>query len=120
MPWTLQQVAKLIDGQSCVADNPTHRKGIDGVVSRNGENTLPVRKHDMLPFACDPKADLLLHPHRIQMVDAGELRHSLRDLDFTHISIAQQFVAHREIISDGVSNVREGLRLIRTLRPAAG
>ena len=66
MPWTLQQVAKLIDGQPCVADNPTHRKGIDGVVPRNGENTLPVREHDMLPLACNPKADLLQHPHSIK------------------------------------------------------
>ena len=53
----LQQVAKLFEGQPGVSDNPTHRKGIHGVVTRNGENTLAVGEHDMLALACDPKTN---------------------------------------------------------------
>ena len=117
---TLQKLAKLVDGQPGITDNPGHRKGIDRVVPRTGENTLSVRKHDMLALACDPKTDRLQHPYRIQMVDADELRHRLRDFDFTYVCIAQQFVAHREVVDDGVSNVRERLRFIGALRPATG
>jgi len=42
MPRTLHRVAKLFDRQPGVTDNPTHRNGIDRIVTRNGENTLTV------------------------------------------------------------------------------
>ena len=71
---------------------------------RNGENSRTVGKHNMLALSCNPKSNFFQHAHGIQMVDAGELWRRLRDLDFTYVGITQQFVAHRQVVNDGVAN----------------
>ena len=116
----LQQLPKSLDGRACVTDNATHRERIHGVVSRDGQNTLPIGEHNMLALPRDAKPKLLQHSHGIQVVDARELRHELRDLNFTHVGIAQQLIAYGQIVYDGLTNICERLSFRGALRPATG
>ena len=95
-------------------------KRIHGVVSRDGQITLPIGEHDMLALPRDVKPELLQHSHGIQVVDARELRYELRDVNFTHVGIAQQLIAYGQIVYDGLTNIRERLSFRGALRPATG
>src|SRR5215468_185623 len=55
------------------------------------------------------------------MIDAGNSRHVLRgNLDFTNLSTFEERISRREILPDGVLDIRDSFLLGRTLRPAPG
>ena len=41
----------------------------------------------MVALARDPKSDLFEGSNRIKVVDAGDARHLLRDLDFAYLGV---------------------------------
>lgn len=64
-------------------------------MTRNRQDALAIREHDMLALTRNPKSALFKHPNSVEVVDTGEFRHRLlSDFDFTHISVAQKLVAH--------------------------
>jgi hypothetical protein len=55
-------------------------------VTRNGEDPLAIRHHDVLPLTRDSEPRLLEGAHRIEMIDAWYLRQGLhRYLDFSDL-----------------------------------
>jgi len=71
----LQQFAKLVDGQTRVLYNSTHRDGIHRIVTRNDYFSLSVRHHDMLALAKNPETSVLQCSNDIKVIDSGQLRH---------------------------------------------
>lgn len=80
-------------------------------MTRNGDYSLPIGHDDVLPLARDAEANLLQHPNGIEVIDAGDLRHRSDDLDFPNVRVLEEFVADREVIADGVLNVRKRFSL---------
>jgi len=63
------------DRQASVARNATHGKSVDRVVPRNSHDANAVGHDDMFALANDAEVGLLQRPHRIEVIDAGNLRH---------------------------------------------
>lgn len=62
--------------QSSIPNDPGHRKRIDRIVARYGDEARTVRHYDVLALADYPKACLLECLDRFEMIDAGEPGHS--------------------------------------------
>lgn len=93
-----QELAKLFDGQARVPHDSTHGESIDGIVSRDRQDSDTVGHGDMFAVTRDAKARFLKSSHRIEMVDTGELGHVLfRDLDFPDLRTLQQFLDDAEV-----------------------
>ncbi len=89
----LEQLTELLDRESSVARKTAHGEGIDRIVTRNGENALAIRHHNMLALACNPETRLLKGTHCIQVVDASNFGQTLdRDLDFADLFATELFL----------------------------
>ena len=94
---------------------------VDGIVARDRQDAHAVGHHDVLPLSHDSESRLLECPHRVQVVDARDLRHrSARDVDFADHRATQQVFTGGEVLADGVPDVLQRLRFRRSLRPTAG
>jgi hypothetical protein len=62
-------------------------------------------------FASRPtrKPAPLERSHSVSVIYPCKFGQSAHDFDLVHVAILQQLVANREILADGVSDVREGL-----------
>ena len=90
---SLEQLPELLDRESGVTHKTAHREGIDRVVTRNGENSLAIRHHNMLALACNPETRLLKSTNCIQVVDASDFGQSLhRDFDFADLFATELFL----------------------------
>ena len=70
---------------SGITNETAHRECIDWIVTRNGEDPLPIGHHDVLALACNSEACLFEGAHRIEMNDAWNLGQVLhRDLDLAN------------------------------------
>ena len=71
----LQESPEFLHRKAGIANDATHRLGIHGIVSRDGENADTVAHDDVLALSNDPETSLFQRPYRVLMVDAGDLRH---------------------------------------------
>jgi hypothetical protein len=69
----LKQAAELLDREASVANDTAHRYGVDGIVTRNGQDARPVSHYDVLPLTEDHKSGLFECPDCIEVIDAREL-----------------------------------------------
>lgn len=72
----LQQLSKLVDAQTCVPNDATHREGIDGIAARDGDDSNTVRHDDVLALADNAEAGFLQSLHGLKVGDPGQLPHS--------------------------------------------
>jgi hypothetical protein len=86
----LQKLAELLDSEPRITNETTHRECIDWIVTRNGEDPLPIGHHDVLALARNPEPRLFEGAHRIEVIDAWDLGQRLyRDLDFANFHAPQ-------------------------------
>jgi len=71
-----QQLLELIHCETRVARYTTHRKCIHRIVPWNREDANPIRHHNVLSLAEDPKARFLQSPHSIKVINSRNLRHA--------------------------------------------
>src|SRR5207344_65224 len=84
----LEQLAELLDSEPGITNKTTHRECVDWIVTRNGENPLPVGHHDMFALARNPEAGFLEGPHGIEVIDAWNLGQGLhRNFDFANLFV---------------------------------
>ena len=69
----LQQLAKLLHREACIADDSAKRERVDGVMPGNGEDAGAIGHDNVFPLACDNKPGLFKGAHGIQVVDSGDL-----------------------------------------------
>jgi hypothetical protein len=69
----LQQLTKLFNGKTSIANDTTHCNCIDGVVTGNRENPLPITHHDMFALTHDLEAGLLKRANCVEVVNARYL-----------------------------------------------
>jgi len=69
-----KQLAKLFDGEAGVPDDTAEGKRVDGVVTRDGEDTRAVGHNDVLALADHRKSGLFESADGIEMIDAWNLR----------------------------------------------
>jgi|GEM_PF-6431526 len=67
----------------------------------------------MLALAGDSESGFLKRAHGIEMIDAGNSRHDLNDLNLADVRIAKELVANDEVFADCCANVGERRRLGR-------
>jgi hypothetical protein len=72
---SLEELLECFDSQTGIPHDAAHRKRIHRVMARDREDADAVRHNDVLTLTNDPKASFLQGPHRIKVVDAGNLRH---------------------------------------------
>ncbi len=117
-----EKLAELFDGESRVAHNTTHRKGVDGIVSRDSEDALSVGRHGVLAFANNAEPGPLQGANGVEMIDAGISPTLNRYLDLTDLGAARQVLVGGEVFTNRVRNARDrvGLcgALCGALRPA--
>lgn len=94
-------------------------KAFTGLWARNCYDALTIGHHDVLALTSDAKAGLLKRPDGVEVIDARDTRHALDDLYLAYISIAEEFVADREILADRLADIRQCFGLSRSLGPAA-
>lgn len=60
----------------------------------------------VLPLSHDSESRFLKRPHRVQVVDARDLRHrSARDFNFSDRGTPEQILACGEVLADGIPDV---------------
>ena len=69
----LKQRAKLFDIEPGVADDTAKSKCVDGVVTRDGEDSRPVRHNDVLALADHRESGLFEGADGVKMIDAWDL-----------------------------------------------
>jgi hypothetical protein len=72
---SLEEFLESFGRQPCIPHNTAHRKRIHRIMARDREDANAVGHNDVLALTDYPKAGLPQSPDRIQMVDAGNLRH---------------------------------------------
>jgi hypothetical protein len=71
----LEQFAKLLDGESGVANDAAHGEGIDRVVTRNGKNALSIRHDDVFSLPQNAKSSLLQSAYCVEMGNPWKFSH---------------------------------------------
>ena len=71
----LEKSFELFDRQTSVASNTTHGESVDRIVAWNRYYANTVRHHDVFTLAHYSKAGLLQSANRVEVIDAGNLRH---------------------------------------------
>ena len=74
-PFLSEQLLELLDRQSSILSDAAHSVGVDGVVSRDREDTAPIRHHDVLAFTRDPESGFLKGSDSLEVPDTGDLGH---------------------------------------------
>lgn len=69
----LQKLAKLLDGQARIANDPAERESVDGVMARNNKNAAAVRHDNMLTLTHYFETGFFKSTNGIEMADAGDL-----------------------------------------------
>jgi hypothetical protein len=69
----LQELAKLLDGETGVFDDTAHGESVDRVVTRDRQDALTVAHDDVFGLTDNPEPCLLEGAHCIEVVDAREL-----------------------------------------------
>ena len=83
------------------------------------DNPYAVCHHDVLSLTGYAETGLLKTSHRIEVVDAGNLRHgSDRNLDLSDFRTFQELPGRHEVLADRVFDICQSLFLGLTLRPA--
>ena len=72
---SLEELLEFFDRQPGIPHDAAHRKGIHRVMAWYREDANTIRQDNVLALTNNPKARLLQSPHRIQMINAGNLRH---------------------------------------------
>jgi hypothetical protein len=71
----LEQIAKLFERKSGIANNGEHREGIDGIVPRDRDGSATVGHDNMPTLPNHFKASSFQSPHGLKVIDAGKLPH---------------------------------------------
>ncbi len=69
----LQEIAKLLDGQSGITNDTAECTGVDRVMTWNREDARAVRHDNMFSLAGNGKFCFLQRSHRIEVADARNL-----------------------------------------------
>ena len=69
----LEQCLEFVNGQAGIANDSTHGDGIDGIMTRDRDDSLAVTHHKMLALADHPVAGFLKRTFRIKVIDSGKL-----------------------------------------------
>lgn len=116
----LQQFAKLLLCQPCVAYDASHRVSIYRIVSGNGYDSDSVRHHDVPALSGNAETGLIQGFNRPEMRNTCDLAHQLRrNFDFAEFAFTRELPGHRKIILYSISDVGESLFFGNSLRPAA-
>src|SRR5262249_14633742 len=70
-----EKLLELLDSQTRVLSDTTHRVCVDWVVARNRKDSATVRHDDVLAFANDLEPGLLQGADRLEVRHAGDLGH---------------------------------------------
>jgi hypothetical protein len=117
---SLQELPEGALIQSGVPDYPAHGERVDRIMARDREDSDTVRHDDVPSLARDTEAGLFEGANRVEVVDAGDFRHTLRHVDLADHVALEQLLTDHEVLPDGAPDVRQRLRFVRALRPAAG
>ena len=71
----LKQCFEFVNGQAGIANDSTHGDGIDGIMTRDCDDSLAVTHHKMLALADHPVAGFLKGTFGIKVIDSGKLWH---------------------------------------------
>lgn len=74
---TLQQSLELVDSETGIADDASHRIGIDRIVPGNCEYSLSVSHYGVLTLPSDTKSRFLERAYSDLVVYSGQSRHWL-------------------------------------------
>ena len=66
----LEEFSEIIERESCIAGDSTHRESVDRVVARNCDDARAISHDDMLALPGDPKSCLLERTDGIEVVDS--------------------------------------------------
>jgi len=68
----LQQFTKLLNRQASIPSDTAHGVGVDGIVARDGDDTLTVAHDDVLALTHDAKSRLHECAHGVEVIDTGD------------------------------------------------
>ena len=68
-----QQLAKLLDRESSIANDTAHGDGIDRVVTRNGQDACAIAHNNVLSLTEDRKSGLFEGSYCVKVIDARKL-----------------------------------------------
>lgn len=71
----LNELAKFFDGQTSVPNNAAHRKGLDGIVPGNRDESVVVAHGNVLALTNYSKARFFQSRYCAKVVDACKFRH---------------------------------------------
>lgn len=66
----------MLNCEPSIADDATHSKSIDRVVTRNRQDSNAIRQDDVLSLTHESEAGFLQRSNRIQMIDTWDLWHA--------------------------------------------
>jgi hypothetical protein len=70
-----QEFTKLIGSQSGIAYDSAHRESVDGVVTRDRDDSGVVGHDDVFALPCDSEPGLLERANGVEMIDSGNTGH---------------------------------------------
>jgi hypothetical protein len=73
---TSEQILKIFDCPSGIANDAAHGDGIDRIVAGNRDEVRSVRHDDVFALTNNAEARLLERFDGFRMINAGELRHA--------------------------------------------
>jgi hypothetical protein len=71
--WQLEELPKLFETKPRITDNPTHRKCVDWIVARNGEDPCTVCHDNMCALPQNSEASFLQCSHSAKVIDSRQL-----------------------------------------------
>jgi hypothetical protein len=72
---TLKKLFELVDGEAGVPNDSCHRICVDGVVSRNRQNSAVIIHHNVLAPSHDTESRFFQSADCVKMIDPRELWH---------------------------------------------
>jgi hypothetical protein len=80
-------LAEFLLRQAWITNNTAHRKCINGIMPRDGQDTHTVRHDDMATLPYDAETSLFNSLHCTRMRNSGDLAHSSgRDFDVAKVA----------------------------------
>jgi hypothetical protein len=95
-------------------------KAFHGIVARGRDEVSAVAHDDVPSFPNDREASTFEGAHGVAVGDTGDARHLKGYFDVASDALRPPLRKDREIFADGILDVRERLRFVRTLRPTSG
>src|SRR6266480_7213238 len=70
-----EELPEFLTRKASILSDTAHSVCVDGIVTRDGQDPTTIGHHDVFALANDSETSLLQGPHRLQVRNAGNLRH---------------------------------------------